>query len=289
MNTDQDGYTGRILIDENGDRISTYYFFQVNALSDEQEISKGPFKTELVGSFSPLYETFIPEKNLTWKNHWVSSDQTSPQSICSSPCGHKHAEIHQENVCCWICQACRNNEYVTDGRTHCKTCSLYTWPDANTNWTSCKDIPVDKPDFGEVTVLLALILALISFSICLAVLVFFVHHREKIAIKNSLPQLSFLMLLSIFIGNVTVVIFQFEPNDLNCEVIFLLFCFSFALMYGSLVIRTFVNLHKFTYPTAGQKSDWIIKVTPCCQVILTLGLVLIQVSIKISFVLMFQL
>ncbi|KAK7506493.1 hypothetical protein BaRGS_00001968 [Batillaria attramentaria] len=84
-----------------------------------------------------------------------------------------------------------------------------------------------------------------------SVFVYFHRHRNCRVIKASSRELSFLMLLAIAIGYVTMITLITPPNDVTCRVNFLLFCLSFALIYGPLLVRA---LRIYRIFEAGQKS-----------------------------------
>nr|KAG5713662.1 hypothetical protein BaRGS_024710 [Batillaria attramentaria] len=245
--TRQAGHTGWLELDENGDRLGKYRISQVVPAP----LSDGPFELVTLAEFDSLTGNMTILRNVTWAHHQPQVNLTHPESRCSWPCGPGEARVPQEVTCCWLCQPCRVNEYLAYNGTRCQSCPTFTWPDPDTDRHTCKVIPPDTPTLTSVTGSVLTAVALLCLLACLAVFVYFHRHRNCRVIKASSRELSFLMLLAIAIGYVTMITLITPPNDVTCRVNFLLFCLSFALIYGPLLVRA---LRIYRIFEAGQKS-----------------------------------
>lgn len=252
-------------------------FLQVVRTSAEDKKKSGIlYETVEVASYDSYSGEISMKENLTWEYHVTRNNQSTPESRCSRPCGLGEKKIPQEVSCCWICQRCRPNEYVTIMKTKCGVCPLYHWPDSDTNLTACKQLPVDKPNWTNVSGIIRIILSVTDFCYCLTVLVFFFRFWKRRVIQNSSPALSFLMLLSVGLGGVSIMTLQFEPNEIICRVSFFLFCVSITLLYGPLLLRTLSICH--TYDSLLEKGVLVQLLSPVQQVLYSCGLLTIQVS-----------
>lgn len=252
-------------------------FYQVIRASEEEAKMSGlNYSVHLVASFDPLSENLTFNGNFTWEYHWVSRNQTTPESRCSWPCKPREASLPQEVRCCWICQLCRINEHLASNQMRCELCPRYTWPDPDTNFTTCKDITADVPDSRNPRWVVQNLLVSISLICCLELFVFFVRHRKKKIIQDSSLVLHFLILLSLLLGNATIVLFQLRPGDGICKANYFLFSFSLTLMYGPLLIRSICIF--ITFITDQEKNPFQRIRDESHQMLLCFGLLLIQVS-----------
>nr|KAG5713663.1 hypothetical protein BaRGS_024711 [Batillaria attramentaria] len=245
--TRQEGHTGWLVLDENGDRLGKYTIKHVVPAS----LGGDAFEVMTVAEFDSLTGNMTLLHNVTWAHHQPQVNLTHPESRCSWPCGPGEARVPQEVTCCWLCQPCRVNEYLAYNGTRCQSCPAFTWPDPDTDRHTCKVIPPETPTLTSVTGGVLTAVALLCLLACLAVFVYFHRHRKCRVIKASSRELSFLMVSGIAIGYVTMITLITPPNDVTCRVSFLLFCLSFALIYGPLFVRA---LRIYRIFEAGQRS-----------------------------------
>lgn len=278
MKTRQPGYTGWIELNVNGDRLGKYLLRQVMPAFTSEGITEAGYLEVPVAEFDALSGRMTMLSNLSWAHQWVPGSQGTPESRCSWPCAEGEARVPQEVKCCWLCQACRINERLADNGTRCEACPIFQWPDPTTGSTTCIDIPVDIQELNSIRGVAQSTLALGSFLCCLAVLVFFVRHRHKRVIKASSHELSLVMLLAICLGYVTILTLLATPTDITCRANYLLFCLSFAFLYGPLLMRA---LRIFRIFDAGKRTVRMPKLVGSGhQLLFSFGLILIQVSLQ---------
>ncbi|XP_025088527.1 metabotropic glutamate receptor 3-like [Pomacea canaliculata] len=272
--TQQEGYTGWLELDNDGDRLGRYEIRQLLP-------GDGGALTEmLVARFDARLGEFSHLRNFSWVHFQIAEDAQNPdipESRCSWPCSIGEARIPQEVTCCWLCRPCRPNEQLVLNGTMCQTCPTFTWPDPATGYSTCYDISPDTPTFASLRGVLQTLAALACCALCLAVLVFFVRHWNCRIIKACSRELSLLMLLAIGLGYVTMVTLLAPPSEVSCRINYLLFCLSFAVIYGSLLVRAQRIYRIFD---AGQRSTQRPRLIGSShQLLLAAGLILVQVLI----------
>ncbi|XP_076458578.1 metabotropic glutamate receptor 6-like [Babylonia areolata] len=227
--TRQQGHTGWIELDSNGDRQGRYVIKQVVPRAALQQQSRSTVYDQVtVAEFDALTNELSLVRNINW-HHALrggsgAEEAGRPESRCSYPCGPHQARVVQEVTCCWLCQPCRVNERLILHGTRCDPCPLFTWPDPGTENTTCRPISPDRPRVDSVAGSVQ-----ISFAL---------RHRHRRVIKASSKELSFLMLLAIGLGYLTMATLVAPPTDVTCRMNFLFFCVSFTLIYAPLFVRT---------------------------------------------------
>lgn len=275
--TRQSGYTGWLELDSNGDRLGVYILSQLRpAASVEQQADGLAYDDVRVATYNTQSGYMSKLRNLSWVHHSASSDPGSLESRCSQPCDAGKARIVLEVKCCWLCQSCRSNERLAEAGTRCEDCPLFTWPDPATNRTTCRDIEVDVPEWNSARGIVQITLALGCLFCCKAVVLFVCRHWNCRVIKACSRELSLLMLLAICLGYVAMVTLLAWPTEVSCRANYLLFCLSFALIYGPLLVRA---LRIYRIFNASQRSvRRPSMVSSGHQFFFSTGLVLVQVS-----------
>lgn len=70
---------------------------------------------------------------------WNERSTSVPESVCSFPCKLGEIKIMQAgDTCCWICNPCKDQEFVLD-EFHCQKCDDGWWPTPNK--TGCVQLP----------------------------------------------------------------------------------------------------------------------------------------------------
>ncbi|KAL8590905.1 hypothetical protein ACOMHN_052663 [Nucella lapillus] len=228
--TKQMGFSGWLTLDADGHRRVNYTVKQL------QKVPSDTYVKVTVAEFDFTADQVKYVSNISWDYHnLLGSDRL--ESVCSYPCEQFEAKHIRGQPCCWNCQPCRNNEYLAEEGTRCKSCPEFTWPDPETR-TSCVTIPPKTMSISSPTGIVLGTLGVFCLCICVFVFFFFHRHRGHRVIKASSLELSYLMLFAITIGYSTVLMFMLEPTDVGCKAGFLLLGTSFVLIYGPLLVRT---------------------------------------------------
>ena len=231
--TQQNGYPGWLELNANGDRQGRYSIQQLKpAQSEGGELSK-----VMVAEFDSLTKVMTYVNNISWIQNKAAEGHDHPESLCSHACKPHEARVVQEVFCCWTCVPCRANEHLTINGTRCTQCRDFFWPDPKQANTTCVPIAPTTPRLDTVTGVIQMTLALLCLVVTGVVFVFFHRYRQRRVIKASSRELSFLMLLGITIGYTTIIMLLAPPTEVTCRFSFFLFCVSFTLLYGPLLVR----------------------------------------------------
>ncbi|XP_061896890.1 metabotropic glutamate receptor 1-like [Entelurus aequoreus] len=106
-----------IWFDENGDSPGRY------EIMNFQSVERGAYDYINIGSW---HEGVLSIADDTTR----MNASGAVRSVCSEPCSRGEIKVIRkgEVSCCWICTACKDNEYVQDEFT-CTACRLGWWPD----------------------------------------------------------------------------------------------------------------------------------------------------------------
>ncbi|KAH9514731.1 Metabotropic glutamate receptor 2 [Bulinus truncatus] len=288
-----DGYNGHVHFDPVGDVRGSYKISQI--VLDTPQI---PFvnlttrsvglEPQLIGVYSIESRTIRYTNRPIWWEHLREEENVVPldlrplalrgvpESACSRPCSTGEYKIQKDPACCWECRQCRDNERLVDNFTGCRTCDKFTWPDER-DFTSCLEIPATHHSITDTLPLIQLCLGFAAI-VCASLVVFsYVYFRDVRVIKAASRELSILQMVAIFVGYLTVVLFQVAPTPGTCGVLFFSFCLSFTWLYAPLLVKV-VRIYRIFQ--SGQKTTIRPRfVSPQSQLLFTASLITVQVVI----------
>lgn len=292
FNSSFPGVTGRMKFDEQGNLIGTYQIRQVKLQSSNQSSANNKSTVpNLIESPIAIYD--ISLGNITYTNNSISwghlvyeyaensvrpglySDDQPPTSVCSHPCTAREYSVPKEIICCWECRRCHSNEIVVSNRTSCDTCDTFTWPDEGSNYTTCVPIPLTFSAPSDTLSLIQICLAVGAIlTQCLVVAAYFIY-RENRVIKAASRELSILQMAGIFLGYVTVIVFQTRPTPDTCSALYFMFCMSFAWLYSPLIVKT-VRIFRI-FESSAKYNRRPSFVSPQSQIVFASVLIFLQV------------
>ncbi|XP_059142038.1 metabotropic glutamate receptor-like [Physella acuta] len=278
------GYSGRIQFDNNGDSVGRYVIQQITDHAVEDELIKVQSQKEfgewVVAYFDVGTRSFTYTDNpISWrhiKDYDILSNRSGdrlnrqPESVCSKPCGVGEYRIQKVPVCCWECRACRDNERVL--KEGCEDCEVLTWPDPDTNYTTCIPIPLTHTQLSSTISVLQISFAVVALLLTCAVSASYVYLRDRRVIKAASRELSQIQILAISVGYVTVICYQTYPTHHMCSVLFFTFCLSFASLYSPLLIKA-VRIYRIFKSGTNRSMRFV---SPKSQILMSLFLILIQ-------------
>lgn len=273
--TSFEGLTGEIKFDENGNLLGKYRIQQV-VLVDGKLVEVG------VAFYDVSTRTTTMIGNETWHyfDYTPPDDpllHPNPESVCSKPCQVGEYRIQRELTCCWDCRKCRDNEIIVSNGTLCRSCPVFHWPDPLTNFTHCVPIQPDYMKWDSAEAVLVASLATTFVCITLGVFVFYVRHRQAQVIKASSRELSFVQLVSIIFGYLTIFVILAKPTAGTCQIAYLFFCLSFNALYAPMFVKA-MRVHRiFQSGKTNQRPRYT---SPKAQVAFSFVLISIQVSSK---------
>ncbi|CAD5206117.1 unnamed protein product [Bursaphelenchus okinawaensis] len=202
-------------------------------------------------------------------------DKTSkmPESVCSKPCRVGQRQ-RKTTACCWICEACSENQVVNYTSNLCEDCPLGYWP--NEKRTSCYALPHEHYEITTLSSIIALIIATIGILLTLLTVVIFVNHNGTPVVKSTTRELSYIILGGIIACYASTYFILGRPNPLTCFVARTLPPIAFAVIYSALLTKT----NRIARILAGSKKRILTKkprfLSTFSQVIITWSLVFIQ-------------
>ncbi|CAL1527298.1 unnamed protein product, partial [Lymnaea stagnalis] len=275
------GYTGDIKFDQNGDILGKYVISQLVYDTVDTPLGYGDTNSSRHISFT--------ERKITWdhlikQNRLVpleisEKDSGIPESVCSRPCVVGEYKIPKQLECCWECRLCRDNERIADNRTSCEPCELFTWPDPNTDYTSCSPIPLSFPPVSSTLSVLQICFAFLTIAVTLIVCGAYYFYQESRVIKASSRELSVLQLAAILLGYLTVICFQVEPSGPLCSMVYFLFCLSFDSLYAPLLVKS-VRIYRI-FQSGSTNTKSLIFTSPKSQMFI--AFLIISVQLKLIF------
>ncbi|ELW72898.1 Metabotropic glutamate receptor 1 [Tupaia chinensis] len=196
---------------------------------------------------------------------------------------HVHVIRKGEVSCCWICTACKENEYVQDEFT-CKACDLGWWP--NADLTGCEPIPVRYLEWSNIESIIAIAFSCLGILVTLFVTLIFVLYRDTPVVKSSSRELCYIILAGIFLGYVCPFTLIAKPTTTSCYLQRLLVGLSSAMCYSALVTKT----NRIARILAGSKKKICTRkprfMSAWAQVIIASILISVQLTLVVTLIIM---
>ncbi|KAG9509397.1 Metabotropic glutamate receptor 5, partial [Fragariocoptes setiger] len=266
MNVSFEWLGERVSFDDQGDPPGRY-----EILNFQQQVQKQRYEYEHVGSWSSTSGLRLFGR-IQWPAHHM------PQSVCSLPCVHGHAKkIQSDSVrCCWVCVACRPNEYLAN-EFKCQACQKGWWP--NAKLTGCEQIAIDYVRWTSRESLLSIGVAALGFTLTVCVMCVFVRHNDTPVVKSSTRELSYMILGAMLLCYANTLFLVATPTRITCLATRILPGLAFATIYGALVTKT----NRIARILAGSKKKILTRkprfMSAAAQVCITWMMILIECCI----------
>ena len=263
------GESGPVIYDRYGEVQREYWIHNVHFNTDNRSYS---FKAVAKWNMTTrkIQMTSTPIK-------WFGNDEV-PKSVCSTPCGVGERLLMQQEVCCWVCEACKGNQYTKNwlDRPRCYDCEPRTWPDEETRTMCVEVIPLYLRWHDNMGIVIST-LTTIGLVSCLTVWIIFAINNNNPLIKASSRELSYLLLFGLVISYGIVYVFLLKPSDLVCITRQMGFSFCFTLMYSPLVTKT-IRIYRIF--DAGRRMDRRPACVSCkSQMGIAFNIILLHVSV----------
>ncbi|XP_073421075.1 vomeronasal type-2 receptor 26-like [Dendrobates tinctorius] len=203
-----------------------------------------------VGHFTPWavsgQELYMSTQSITWKHAEVPVSRCSPGSWKKGK-----PTIH---TCCYDCVPCPEGEIsnITDSES-CMKCQNVKWP--NEKRDQCLPKVVEFNSYQNDT--MAFVFSCISVFGCLVTgftFGIFISYRDTPIVRANNRNLSYLLLVSIFLSFLSVFLFLGRPNDVTCRLRETSFGFFFSVAVSSLLAKTVMVCVAFKSTKPG--STW---------------------------------
>ncbi|KFQ48646.1 Metabotropic glutamate receptor 1, partial [Nestor notabilis] len=207
------------------------------------------------------------------------------RSVCSEPCLKGQIKVIRkgEVSCCWICTACKENEFVQDEFT-CKACELGWWP--NADLAGCEPIPVKYLQWSNIESIVAVVFSCLGILVTMFVTLIFVLYRDTPVVKSSSRELCYIILAGIFLGYVCPFTLIAKPTTTSCYLQRLLVGLSSAMCYSALVTKT----NRIARILAGSKKKICTRkprfMSAWAQVVIASILISVQLTLVITLIIL---
>lgn len=194
------------------------------------------------------------------------------KSSCQRKCAQNEKRAVKYKTCCWFCEACGSNEYLVDNE--CRSCGVGKHP--NDKFDGCTPITIEYiKDFWKYLIGFFSGAGILATLFTLKV---FLQHNNTPVVKASGRELTYLLLLGIFMMFCNPLVMLIEPNEVTCGITRFNFAIFLCLCYAALLVKTNRIARIFT-----GKQD-ISFLTPSWQLILT-GLIMMPQVLATSIML----
>ncbi|XP_028995156.1 metabotropic glutamate receptor 1b isoform X2 [Betta splendens] len=261
-----------IWFDENGDSPGRY------EIMNFQQVEPGAYDYINIGSW---HEGMLSlDDDMTQMNR---SDMV--RSVCSEPCSKGEIKVIRkgEVSCCWICTACKDNEYVQDEFT-CKACDLGWWPDNELE--GCEPIPLCYLEWSNPESIIQVVFSCLGILVTSFVTFIFVLYRDTPVVKSSSRELCYIILAGIFLGYLCPFTLIARPTVASCYLQRLLVGLSAAMCYSALVTKT----NRIARILAGSKKKICTRkprfMSAWAQVVIAFILISAQLTLEITLIVM---
>ncbi|KAL9954461.1 hypothetical protein ACROYT_G042002 [Oculina patagonica] len=206
------GLTGTVEFDDHGDPKES--FFEIVNIQVHGKAGKN-YKY-LVGSWNSMEQQRLTLNDSAIK--WISGTVYTkvPSSFCSEVCP---PGTRQEvtTPCCWRCVTCPGDTVSKDpGSSNCTVCPQRQKP--NVAKTKCVDLPVKNLRLQDSAGVFLSCVTAVGFCVTAAALLVFLKYRETAIVKASNRQLSFVLLVTIFVNFILALLSIAAPTDFVCRV-----------------------------------------------------------------------
>ncbi|XP_059480181.1 metabotropic glutamate receptor 4 isoform X2 [Neocloeon triangulifer] len=202
----------------------------------------------------------------------------SPVSVCSLECELGQAKKYLEGEsCCWHCFNCTQYQIRhPHDETQCQLCPQGTVPDER--HTKCEPIPEEYLRADSGWAIGAMAFSATGIVVTALVAGVFLRHHDTPVVRASGRELSYILLLGIFLCYAMTFILVLKPSDIVCGAQRFGAGFSFTVVYAALLTKTNRISRIFNAGKRTAKRPSLI--SPRSQLIICSGLTGFQVLIN---------
>ncbi|KAG8591086.1 hypothetical protein GDO81_000012, partial [Engystomops pustulosus] len=249
MRYSQDSMDSAPYFDENRESVHTY---QIINWFYERNINVHYLH---IGNFTPSAvdgeQLHVDHKGIIWKG-----TGEVPVSRCSEICSVGSRKKPRETIhsCCYDCVPCSEGEFsnMTDSET-CIKCPSHEWP--NEKKDRCEAKIIEFLSFQNDTI--ASIFSFLTVFGCFVtsmIFAIFIIYRDTPIVKANNRNLSYLLLISIFLSFLSVFWFLGRPSNVTCRLRETSFGILFSVAISSLLAKTLLVFVAFKSTKPG--SSW---------------------------------
>ena len=257
--------------------------YEVSAMYDIMNFRKenGVARYVQVGTWDGKYinDKIVSNLKLYQSIKWLEEGiSTVPESYCSKDCKLDETRVQISSMdfkCCWECKKCDKLQIVVNN-----TCQ--SGPEGwkpNENKTGWVKRVLEYPKWNESISIILIIISLISLVITLLIVLMYVVYKDNRLLKASGRELCFVMLTGIALCFIVPFLFIAKPTDELCYARGVVVGLALAMCYAPL----FMKINRIYRIFTGAKSSVAQPplVTPRMQLLITLGLIVVQLMFTI--------
>ncbi|XP_063158816.1 vomeronasal type-2 receptor 26-like [Candoia aspera] len=213
----------------------------------------------------------IDETKITWQAHF---NQTIPLALCNGHCppGSRKRRKEGKPFCCYDCNICASRKFSNErDMDDCLDCPEEQYPNKEKNLCIPKDL--NFLSYNETLGITLAVLAL-SFSVTTAVVLgIFIKHQNTPIVKANNRNLTYVLLLSLFLCFLCSLLFIGQPQSLTCLLRQIAFGIIFSVAVSSVLAKTITVVLAFMATKPGSKMrKWVGKrfsnsLVLCCSCI----------------------
>ena len=205
---------------------------------------------------------------------WVNKNGTRPSSICSLSCSTKRITVPRPgktSACCWTCEKCNDQDIIKNNT--CQTCVPGYVP--NDNLSKCLKLTLKYVDMNSPLAVTLVFFSILGIIIDLVVFAVFFINRHKALLKAWCLEISYTMLVGIFIIFLVPVISLTKPTTGLCYFGRFLMGISYTICYAPLCMKIWRIYRMFKYSQQPRRMSGLIGQRS--QLLITLGLIAVQI------------
>lgn len=269
------GYTGHVSFDSQGDMRGMYEIENIHC--SEQCLN---CTLVMVGNWNSLEEDndklFLKLDKIKWGVVNTTTDGTNggiPCSYCSNDCEPGQATIHHGDGCCWSCSPCSKNS-ITRNLTACQECGPFHAP--NEARDTCVKIVPSYTKWTDPYAIIIVCLDCVGLLCACCVFFCYVLNNSHPLIKASSRELSYMMLIGVFLSYLLVFSLIAKPSPATCFIIRIGYMMCFTITYAPILTRANRIYRIFKAGKKSTKRPGCI--SPQSQVFMASCIIMVQVS-----------
>ena len=272
----------QVRFDYQGDglgRYNIYNYQKTTPYTSYYSSSSSHFNSTSPSSSQYMYQAvgrWIEDGLTLERNKILFNERKSeaPESVCSHQCKLGEIKVVQQgDHCCWICNPCRDQEYVVDEFT-CKKCSDGWWP--HENKSGCYQLPEQYMRWDSIYAIVPVVTSVLGILLTLFVIHTLIKALDTPIVKASGRELSFILLGGILFCFLMTFILLAKPSILSCSLQRFGVGTGFSVIYGALLTKT--NRISRIFDSARKSARRPSFISPKSQVVICMIFVSIQVK-----------
>ena len=214
----------------------------------------------------------IMDEKITWKG------MAMPVSVCSLPCKWGEVKVSSSRDCCFTCRPCGNNDIIRNGS--CVQCGEFE--KASDDLVICKALPLVFIDVNSAAGWVIVIGSLTGILLNTMFLVVFVKFRTSRIVKASSRELSFIIILALYVCFMSPLTMMMRPSQVVCGLQRFIIGLSLTGCYTPLMLKT-NRIYRIFKASISMISKPVL-VGSKSQILICMGLLGVQLLLGIMWV-----